>query len=630
MRIRSALLAVVLALVGSVASMVPASPVAAEIVTPQSTWWGLATPADTDNLDRWTALGWATEPVGGMMIVGGKFLDTTNGSSTQRQPYLAAFDAGDGRFLTWWRPNVGGAVTALETTPDGGLVVGGEMGTWEGVEVGALQKIDPATGAVWPGWSTRVYGGSSIVRDVRLEPDGWLYVVGTFTTASDNGVPFAVQGAIRMDPVTGAIDRNWIPQVSGGSVWGVSRSRTTDEVYLAGWFTSVAGNSTARGFAGVSSSTAALIHTRSSIPYNTCLGCTSYHRFYDVVATEHGTVFVGGEQHALFVLDETTNLSMDLMHYTGCNLNVRAFCTNAGGEFQEIERIGDRIYATCHCWGDHVTSTSTIYHSNRPSGTPTGTISGIAAYDPLSGQRISSFNPKMSGKAGGFAIAGASDGCVWTAGGYSSVGNPGATRSGRDLVRLCDQAGPGPDPAPNPTPPAPTACLSTNVGTAATVSWTNPAGATAMVIERRVGNGNWSWRARVIGPVAEFSEAVPNGQITTYRVKATYDGGQSSLAVECAPPIDLSPAPDVAAPLSCTAANVATAATITWEPSAGAVDYRVFRSVDGSTPSWRGLTTATTLADTLRTTGSQENSVQARGMNGVWSAGTICAPALVP
>ncbi|MEZ5376944.1 MAG: hypothetical protein R2733_10570 [Acidimicrobiales bacterium] len=614
-------------------TLVSTRPAAAEVATPQSTSWGLATEGPTDNIDRWVALGWATEAVDGMMIVGGKFLDTTNGGQSYRQPYLAAFDAGSGDFLTWWRPDVGGAVTALETTPDGGLVVGGEMDEWEGATVGALQKIDPATGEVWPGWNTRVYGGSSIIRDLRLEPDGYLYAVGSFTTATDGGAPFAVNGAVRMDPTTGIIDRNWLPQPAGSSIWGVSVSRTTNEVYLAGWFTSMNGAPNTRGFAGVSSVDASLIHDRSTIPFNTCVGCTNYHRLYDVVATEYGTVFVGGEQHGLFILDESDDLDMQLMHYTGCNRAVTADCSRAGGEYQEIERIGDRIYATCHCWGDHMTSNQVIYHSSFPSGSYTGRISGIAAYDPLSGQRIQSFEPYMAGTAGGFAIAGTTDGCVWTAGGYTAVGTPGNQLAGRDLVRLCDEAGPGPAPTPSPTPPAPTSCVATVVGTTVTITWTTPPLAESTIVHRQVGvNGTYSWRARVSSPTSTFTENAPTGEITTYQVTARYPGLLYSEPVTCAPPIDLT-APvvdDVLPPASCHATNNGTAATITWTPSDNATDYRVYRTIDGSPNYWRGLTTNTSFDDTLRTSGTHTYTVQARGITGVWSTSTECTPALTP
>ena len=97
-------------------------------------------------------------------------------------------------------------------------------------------------GETWPGWTTRVYGGNSAVQDLHLGDDGWLYVVGNFTTVSRGGNPEAASGAARIDPITGLIDSGWKPAISSsGSVWGVTTSEVNDLVYLSGSFLSVNG-----------------------------------------------------------------------------------------------------------------------------------------------------------------------------------------------------------------------------------------------------------------------------------------------------------------------------------------------------------------------------------------------------
>ncbi len=566
------------------------------------------------------------------MLVGGKFQDVTNGGQTINQPWIAAFDAGTGQFLPWWRPQSGGAVLALETVGDGGVYVGGEMGTWNGVQRGALMKIDPETGDAWPGFDTRVYGGSSVVRDIRLEPDGWLYVVGNFTTASDGGNPQAVGGAIRMNPTTGAIDWNWLPDANDGAVWGVSVSKTNNEVYLAGWFRDVDGVSNTDGFAAVSNTTGAVLRGRSTIPYNTCVGCSNFYRLYDVVATTQGQIWVGGEQHALFILDES-DLSMDLMHFTGCDLDQQADCNRRGGEYQEIEQVGNRIYAAGHFWGSHLTDDETIFFDSQfPDGDKTGSVSAVAAYNVNTGERIQSFNPYMSGNAGGFGMAVASDGCLWLTGGISQVGPIGNQDPARDLVRVCDTGGAGPDPQPNPSPPAPVSCTTSANGTEITVNWTVPAFATDVVIRRSVNSGNTAWRGRVSAPGAQFVENGVDNAVNEYFVQAKYQTNVLSALTPCQPPIDLTDAPvdDVAAPATCAATNDGVNATISWAASAGADDYRVYRSIDGGTFFWRGRVTTLSLDDTLRPTGSHQYRVQARGESGVWSDFTNCSPALDP
>jgi trimeric autotransporter adhesin len=192
----------------------PAAPVSAEINSNQQTSWGLATAGPSRTVEQWDALGWAIEQIGNTMYVGGKFLDVTNGSTVARQPHFAAFDADTGQWQSWLTPTVQSPVLALEASPDGGLFVGGEIDSWNGTTIGALQKIDPLTGETWPGWTTRVYGGNSAVQDLHLGDDGWLYVVGNFTTVSRGGNPEAASGAARIDPITGVIDPGWKPVIS--------------------------------------------------------------------------------------------------------------------------------------------------------------------------------------------------------------------------------------------------------------------------------------------------------------------------------------------------------------------------------------------------------------------------------
>ncbi|MDH3680518.1 MAG: hypothetical protein OEV40_11275, partial [Acidimicrobiia bacterium] len=153
------------------AVLVSTRPSSAELVGVQRTSWGLATSGTSRAVANFDALGWAVEEVGGVVFAGGNFLDVTNGAQTERQPYLAAFAASTGAWLSTFAPDVGGPVLALEAAPDGGLFVGGEMDEWNGQTIGALAKIDPTTGELWPGWNTRAYGGTSVIRDLNLGPD---------------------------------------------------------------------------------------------------------------------------------------------------------------------------------------------------------------------------------------------------------------------------------------------------------------------------------------------------------------------------------------------------------------------------------------------------------------------------
>ncbi len=408
----------------------------AELVGEQRTSWGLTTKGSSRTVANFSALGWGLESMNNQIFVGGNFLDVTNGNQTERQPYLASFDSSTGNWNSGFRPDVGGPVLALAASPDGGLFVAGEMRTWNGTRVGPLVKVDPQTGDIWPGWNTRLSGSTSVVREVSLEPDGNLYAVGRFTRANNGGNNQPVGSAIRLNPNTGQIDFSWLPQVNGGSVWGVSASRTENTVYLAGWFDSV--NGTPNQVVGVSG-------TNGS--QNTWTGFEMNFRccdnMYDIEATEFGTVLAVGEQHGAYMYDENQNMQLIKSHITSYDSRFQASNSRRGGDYQEIERVGNRLYATCHCWGQHSSSDAStpIPFTNDladTSGTPTGSANSIIAYDAASGDRIESFNPPMSGTAGGFGVVGAPDGCVWVTGSFNTVGAGNARRPARDLVRLCE------------------------------------------------------------------------------------------------------------------------------------------------------------------------------------------------
>ncbi len=617
------------------------SPAGAEIDSNQQTDWGLATEGPSRTVARWDALGWAVEQVDGTIFVGGKFLDVTNGSGTHRQPHLAAFDAETGSWQAWFRPTIGQPVLALQATPDGGLVVGGEIDTWDGQTIGALAKIDPATGAPWPGWSTRIYGGGSAVRDLHLGDDGWLYAVGDFSTVSRAGVIRPAAGAVRFDPITGAIDSTWRPLASGGTIHGVSTSEISDRVYLAGEFLSINGVPNTGGFVAVDDA-ATVVVDRTPVPFNACTDVTRSYcvLMYDVEATASGMVFVGGVEHSLYVLDETDDLDLVFHHYSGCDPSRNAVCLPSnwyGGEFQEIEEAGGRVYATCHCWYDLFTDTTVIAHAwPRPTASHT-TVDALMAFDAATGQQIQGFRPYLSGDAGGWALhVNPSDGCLWAGGGFDTYAPPGgAQRSANDLLRLCDEAGPGPAATPSATAPPPGSCSIDAAGLTVTVEWEQRIGVAAAIVERSIDDGTWYWRRRVASPAVEFVESIPDNRVTSYRLRFTYPGGQQSVTVPCGEPIDRTPS--LTPPASCTATAPApgpgqstSVATIDWEPGNDAVAYVVSRSVDGGSTYWRGRVDAPTrtFQDPVSTGSRYEYSVAARAADGSSTAPVPCTPAI--
>ncbi len=581
-------LAATVAAVVALSAWVTAQPSAAEIEGVQRTSWGLASAAPARSIDRFDALGWAVEEVDGVVFAGGKFQEVTNGAETGSQPFLAAFAMSTGVWIPEFAPTVGGPVLALEASPDGALFVGGEMDEWNGQEIGALAKIDPQTGDLWPGWNTRAYGGTSVIRDLSLGPDGWLYAAGTFTTASDGGDPQPVSSVIRMDPDSGNVDWSWVPATNGGAVWGVAASHTQATVYIVGWDNVMNGQQVV----GVSTNDAAQV-TWSSFELN--YPCCDH--MYDVQPTPFGTVMVVGEQHGAYFYDENDGMSLLVSHVTSYDSRYQDSSIRRGGDYQDIELVGDRLYASCHCWGSHSTGTGPTpipYSSNiaNVGGTHTGLVSAVIAYDAQTGQRDQGFNPYMSGDIGGWGVLGASDGCLWIAGGINAVGQPGSQAPARDLVRLCDEAGPTPPPVP-----APATCEATISGDTVTVTWDSVDVAVDYVIYRTADGGAQSWRGRTTDP--PFLDTNRDAELV-YFVAARNVSEIQSTRTECSTEVIVDPPATVDPPANCVATIVDPDVTVTWDAVAVAADYIVYRSVDGGTQYWRGRTAATSFDDTNR------------------------------
>ena len=577
-------------LLGSAVTGIPNLPAAAAAPSQavpvddvQRSNWGLATFGTSRVVANFDSLGWAVEEAGGRVFAGGNFLDVTNGASTERQPYLAAFERSTGTWLSDFTPQVGGPVLALEPSPDGALFVGGEMDEWNGVTVGAIVKIDPATGERWPGWNARIYGGSSVVRDLSLGPDGWLYAAGSFTTASDSGNPTPVDNVIRIDPDTGAIDWSWIPDAPGG-VFGVSASYTEPVVYLAGRF---AGPEVI-GIGSVNASQ--LVWTSFEMNYP-CCGV-----MYDVQATPFGTVMAVGEQHGAYLYDENAGMTQIAGHTTSYDSRYQASNVRRGGDYQDIELVGDTLYASCHCWGSHSSDTTTpTYSSNlaNSGGVHTGLVSSTIAYDAQTGARDLAFDPYLAGDTGGWGVLVASDGCVWIAGGINAVGPPGAQAPGRDLARLCEPGGGGPV-----APAGPATCLATISGDAITVTWDADPDAADYVILRSVNGGTSWWRGAT--STTSFNDLNRDASLVYFVVSRTA-GGLQSDPTECGTEVVQQPPPEQPdAPATCRSVVDGDDVIVTWDAADGAADYIVYRSADGGAQFWRGRTSNLTFTDSNR------------------------------
>ena len=237
-------------LVGALA-LVLALPVqaGAEINThAEITWgvYGLDTSTETDQI---RSLVFAIEQIGDTIYVGGKFLEarpSANGAASA-QPYLAAFNASTGAFISSFRPQLESAVYALEASPDGSrLFVAGEFRSIDGdTEAHGLAALDPVTGAVDTTWRSKLANTSGARPMVMsLTTSGsQLYASGRFDRVGGMSRPLHHTDKVtRVSVADGTVDTSLTTDIDGGAVWGVAVAPDASKIYLAGYHDLVDGN----------------------------------------------------------------------------------------------------------------------------------------------------------------------------------------------------------------------------------------------------------------------------------------------------------------------------------------------------------------------------------------------------
>ena len=438
-------------------AVVAASPLpAGAVLDPAATTsWGVTGNMTGTQTDAIRTEVFATEQIGNIVYMGGRFTAATNGATTEPQAALAAFDATTGDFISSWRPTLDGAVYALEASPDGTrLFVGGDFSTINGTATGGLVALDPATGAIDTTWAGRI-GGYNLVRSLDIG-HGYLYVAGGFTSMSSGSQGQAAYRAGRFDLGTGMIDTSWVPVIQGGSVWGIAASPTADRVYVAGYFNAANFAFANNGFAALSSLTGD--NATGVLPISPNTATVSRRYLYDVEVAG-GFVWIVGSEHFVQVLNES-DLSIHKFHMS----------QPGTGDFQDLEVVGNTVYAGCHCRGGSYleTADSPIPWGNwipRPPRVNTGAMSWVTAFDATTGLRDASFNPQITSAGPGiWAIHGSPDGCVWFAGDITSSG--GQTQYG--MTRLCKE-GENPVDLERPTTPGKPQAQSVGVDSASFV-----------------------------------------------------------------------------------------------------------------------------------------------------------------
>ncbi len=443
-RVLAGLLSLALAagLIGAV------SPAGAELGPQPTNGWGVVGEIAGTETKTIKAEVFTIEQIGNRIFVGGKFTTATNGVVSEPQAGLAAFDATTGSFLSTWRPQLNGAVYALEASPDGSrLFVGGDFETYNGVTTGGLVAVDPATGAIDNSWTGRI-GGYNVVRGLDTGPDGFLYATGGFTSISSAGQGSVAYRVGRFALSNGTIDSTWLPVIQGGTVWGIAASPDTNRVYLAGTFATSNGVFAQQGFAALSTIDGSNVAGLDPVAFNTTN--TSRRYLYDVEVA-NGLVWVGGSEHFVQALNES-DLSLEKFHLA-----------SPTGDFQDIEIVGDRVYAGCHCrLGARIDSSDGVlwYANQGPSApiTSTAPMAWVTAFDAFTGEHVDEFVATFNSTGPGvWAIHGSPDNCVWFGGDISSASNTAMN----NLLRLCEDGG---NPADLERPSVPGKPQITDVG----------------------------------------------------------------------------------------------------------------------------------------------------------------------
>ena len=460
--------------------------------------------------------------VGGRMYVAGNFTTVRNQDNSQRvdQPYLAAFDASTGAWISSFRPKVDDQVRALKALPDGRLAVAGDFTTIDGQSRKSL-AVFTADGELDPSWTTGIEnrGGAVTVRGIDVD-GGNLYLGGSFTHVTQGSSAWGIRNAARISLATGKGDAGWNPDLTG-TVVSLDVDDDGGRVYLAGYMQSSGG-------APVQSQ--AVLGTAAGAPVVsfTPLFTSQKDRYQQAVRQVGGKVWWGGAQHSMISYDRSTLARID------SNITLK------GGDFQAIANNGSVVYGGCHC-GDWNYGGATNYdvlslRTESASWDRADKISLVGAWDNASGAFLPSFAPqwKTRGGYGVWSLEVADDGTLWAGGSVtSSVTAKGSNQWSGGFARFAQ--------TPSRALEAPSSLSATLAAGSARLTWV--ASPTAGVTYEVLRND------RVVATSSSTSATVPGATKTDrYVVRASDGQGNLSASTRVVKPGDVPAQPATVLP----------------------------------------------------------------------------------
>lgn len=455
---------------GAAAQAAPAIPESGAL--PQA--WGVAGLGKGGTTDMATEVS-AFAQIGNRVYVGGNFTKVrrNDGSAQYAQPYLAAFDARTGNWISSFRPKLNNQVKALAALPNGRLAVGGQFSTANGKAATALVVLEPGSGRTYTKFrATMKQSTKGAKRWVRaLDVHGSrLYVGGGFTSyrGGTSKKTYDFRNILRVSTSTGKPDINWRPDLGTGrklangkrsvssSVLSLDVSDDGRMVYAAGQFTR--GHVGTKGKKAVSQPGAAAIKTTKratfqkwAVKYSTSRQGNKYQQTVKRVGSR---VWLGGSQHSFFA-------------YTASSLSFAAGnITLQGGDLQAAAARGNVVYGSCHCNGWNYSGT-TKYDPPRAAGfKQADRIGYVGAWNATTGQFYPQFAPesRMRHGEGPWGLLSAADGTLWSGGDYVSVvGRDGVNRTVGGFARFALR--------PHTPPARPSGVAVQLIGTSARLSW---------------------------------------------------------------------------------------------------------------------------------------------------------------
>ena len=395
------------------------------------------------------------EQIGNTMFVGGNFTTVRNGESgpATAQPYLAAFNASTGDWISSFRPTFNNQVKALKELPGNKLAVGGDFTTANGAARRGLVVLDASSGELDPLWDSNLenrVAGSTAVSVRGLDTSSThLYVTGNFSHfVRGTSAIFARNGA-RLSLSTGRADGGWNPNFNGVGT-GVDVDDNGSRVYFSGHFTQSGSATADRGAAVSTGATASLLNWP-------IVHSTSGAKYQQAVRQIGGLVWLVGSQHNMFGYD------------TGSFALKHGSVSRPGGDMQALDGNSKVVYGGCHC-GDWVYETTQYDGLSPGQSTVTWTqgdkISLVGAWRADTGKFITEFAPvwKSRGGFGVWSLKVADNGDLWAGGSLTSaVRENGANQWVGGFARF--------DERPHSAPGAPSNLSVDLTGDTATVDW---------------------------------------------------------------------------------------------------------------------------------------------------------------